>query len=40
MVRLVNFKWLLGGSVAIYGIYFMMIARDSQAAKYTVGNKT
>lgn len=36
MVRFVNMRWLLGGSMAIYGFYFILIARQSNATKYKV----
>jgi hypothetical protein len=29
-------RWLLSGSVVLYGFYFFLLARESQTAKYTV----
>jgi hypothetical protein len=36
VVRFVNMRWLLGGSLALYGLYFIAFARQSEFTKYKV----
>ncbi len=36
MVRIVNMRFLLSGSIAIYALYFFMIARKAETTKYKV----
>jgi hypothetical protein len=34
--KLLNAKWLLGGTLAVYSFYFVMLSRNSQQKKYHV----
>jgi hypothetical protein len=37
MVKVVNMRFLLAGSIALYGLYFVLIARQAEMTKYKVG---
>ena len=36
MVKVVNMRFLLGGSIAMYGLYFMFMGRKTEMTKYQV----
>jgi hypothetical protein len=36
MVKVVNMRFLLGGSIAMYGLYFLFMGRKTEMTKYQV----